>query len=142
MSTTDSNGIVFLEESDPISPFHTLMNTLQQGTSDAITDLVDWDKMPSESPALYGSYTGQRLRTESGPISVTTNSSSLATVTLPVSWSNGLKSCVFTSQGDTVTQLRLVSASGPNSVTLVARLNTGGGAGATTFGVTFMAQGW
>lgn len=36
MTTTDANGIVFLEETDPISPFHTLMNTLQQGTSDAI----------------------------------------------------------------------------------------------------------
>lgn len=36
MATTDSNGIVFLEETDPISPFHTTINTLQQGTSDAI----------------------------------------------------------------------------------------------------------
>lgn len=39
MTTTDSNGIIFLEETDPISPFHTLMNTMQQGTSDAITNL-------------------------------------------------------------------------------------------------------
>lgn len=36
MATIDSNGIVFLEETDPISPFHTTINTLQQGTSDAI----------------------------------------------------------------------------------------------------------
>jgi hypothetical protein len=39
MTTTDSNGIVFLEDTDPISPFHTLMNVLQQGTSDAIAAL-------------------------------------------------------------------------------------------------------
>lgn len=37
MTTSDANGIIFLEETDPIAPFHTLMNTLQQGTSDAIT---------------------------------------------------------------------------------------------------------
>lgn len=36
MTTTNSNGIVFLEETDPISPFHTLINTLQQGTSNAL----------------------------------------------------------------------------------------------------------
>lgn len=41
MATTDSNGIVFLEETDPISPFHTTINTLQQGTSDAITGIKD-----------------------------------------------------------------------------------------------------
>ena len=40
MTTTDSNGIVFLEESDIISPFHTLVNVLQQGTSDAIDDVT------------------------------------------------------------------------------------------------------
>lgn len=41
MATTDINGIVFLEETDPISPFHTTINTLQQGTSDAISALTD-----------------------------------------------------------------------------------------------------
>ena len=35
MTTTDSNGIVFLEATDNISPFHTTINLLQQGTSDA-----------------------------------------------------------------------------------------------------------
>lgn len=39
MTTTNANGIVFLEETDPISPFHTLINTLQQGTSNAISGL-------------------------------------------------------------------------------------------------------
>lgn len=38
MTTTNANGIVFLEETDPISPFHTLMNVLQQGTSDALDE--------------------------------------------------------------------------------------------------------
>lgn len=37
MTTTDANGIIFLEETDAISPFHTLINALQQGTSDAIS---------------------------------------------------------------------------------------------------------
>lgn len=41
MATTDSNGIVFLEETDPISPFHTTMNVLQQGTSDALSGIRD-----------------------------------------------------------------------------------------------------
>lgn len=41
MATTDSNGIVFLEETDPISPFHTTINTLQQGTSDALSGIKD-----------------------------------------------------------------------------------------------------
>lgn len=40
MTTTNSRGIVFLEESDPISPFHTLINVLQQGTSDAINGIL------------------------------------------------------------------------------------------------------
>jgi len=39
MTTTDSNGIVFLETTDNISPFHTLINTLQTGTSTAITSV-------------------------------------------------------------------------------------------------------
>lgn len=41
MSTTDGNGIVFLEETDNISPFHTLINGMQQGTSDAFTELKE-----------------------------------------------------------------------------------------------------
>lgn len=41
MTTSNANGIIFLEETDPISPFHTLMNVLQQGTSDAIDALRD-----------------------------------------------------------------------------------------------------
>ena len=41
MAITDSNGIVFLEETDPISPFHTTINALQQGTSDAFSTIKD-----------------------------------------------------------------------------------------------------
>lgn len=36
MTTTDSQGIVFIEETDPISPLHTLINALQSGTSAAV----------------------------------------------------------------------------------------------------------
>jgi len=39
MTTTNSSGIVFLEETDPISPFHTLINLLQTGTSNALNNL-------------------------------------------------------------------------------------------------------
>lgn len=41
MTTTDANGIVFLEETDAVSPLHTLINGLQQGTSEAISLLQD-----------------------------------------------------------------------------------------------------
>lgn len=46
MTTTDSNGIIFLEETDPISPFHTLINTLQQGTSDVVEELKADNPLP------------------------------------------------------------------------------------------------
>lgn len=36
MTTTDSRGIVYLEDTDLISPLHTTLNTLQSGTSAAI----------------------------------------------------------------------------------------------------------
>lgn len=39
MATTDSNRIVFLEETDAMSPFQTTINTLQTATSTAITGL-------------------------------------------------------------------------------------------------------
>lgn len=41
MSTLDSNGIMFLEETDPISPFQTLINGLQAATSAVVGDLQD-----------------------------------------------------------------------------------------------------
>jgi len=39
MTTTDANGIIFLEETDAISPFHTLINGLQTATSTAISQV-------------------------------------------------------------------------------------------------------
>src|SRR5665647_576847 len=36
MATTDSNGILFYEDTDAVSPLHTLLNTGQQSVSDAI----------------------------------------------------------------------------------------------------------
>lgn len=41
MTTTDSRGIVFLQETDPIAPFHTLINGLQTGTSTALGGVED-----------------------------------------------------------------------------------------------------
>lgn len=38
MGTTDSNGVYFYEETDPVSPLHTLLNVGQQSISDAIGD--------------------------------------------------------------------------------------------------------
>lgn len=37
MATTDSNGILFYEETDAVSPLHTLLNGGQQSVSDAFT---------------------------------------------------------------------------------------------------------
>lgn len=59
MTTTDGNGIVFLEEDDNISPFHTLINGLQQATSNVVTGLktlpVTSDQIPTtiHKDALY-----------------------------------------------------------------------------------------
>jgi len=36
MTTTDANGIVYLQDTDDISPFHTLINVLQSATSNAL----------------------------------------------------------------------------------------------------------
>lgn len=36
--TPDANGILYLEETDPITPFQTTINTLQAATSEAIED--------------------------------------------------------------------------------------------------------
>lgn len=36
MTTTDANGIAFVEETDAVSPLHTLLNTLQSSTSNAV----------------------------------------------------------------------------------------------------------
>lgn len=38
MATLDENGILFYEETDPISPFHTFLNTGQQATANALAD--------------------------------------------------------------------------------------------------------
>lgn len=70
MATTDANGIVFLEETDPIAPFQTTINTLQQGTSDAIGGLGSWRNYtpvlstPTGSPTLGsgGSLVGRYTR--------------------------------------------------------------------------------
>jgi len=40
MTTTDSNGIVYLQDTDDISPFHTLINVLQAGTSNALNSKI------------------------------------------------------------------------------------------------------
>jgi len=40
MTTTDANGIVYLQDTDDISPFHTLINVLQSGTSNALNTRI------------------------------------------------------------------------------------------------------
>lgn len=54
MTTTDSRGIVFLEASDDITPFHTLINVLQTGTSNAIAGKVTDTAWASYVPVLTG----------------------------------------------------------------------------------------
>src|SRR5690348_11041926 len=39
MTTTDANGIAFVETTDAVSPLQVLLNALQQSTSNAITGL-------------------------------------------------------------------------------------------------------
>lgn len=59
MSTTDANGIVFLEETDAISPFHTLVNTLQSGTSAAVQNAANGPRYAAnntERDALLSTY--------------------------------------------------------------------------------------
>lgn len=41
--TPDSNGILYLEETDPITPFQTTINALQAATSAAILDAQIWE---------------------------------------------------------------------------------------------------
>lgn len=41
--TPDSNGILYLEETDPITPFQTTINALQAATSAAILDAQTWE---------------------------------------------------------------------------------------------------
>lgn len=56
MTTTDGNGIVFLEMSDNISPFPALINGLQQGTSDAVGSLItDVNNLKTRLPRAIAS---------------------------------------------------------------------------------------
>jgi hypothetical protein len=50
MTTTDSNGILFLETTDPISPFQTLINALQTATSTALSARAKLFKSAVASP--------------------------------------------------------------------------------------------
>lgn len=45
--TPDANGILYLEETDPITPFQTTMNALQAATSEAITDVYERTVLPA-----------------------------------------------------------------------------------------------
>lgn len=78
MTTTDINGIVFLEATDPISPFHTLMNLLQSGTSNAlnatarifpVVDTTEQDALettysPSPTNPIYSDLGGVLYRSQ------------------------------------------------------------------------------
>lgn len=53
MATTDSNGIVFLEDTDLVSPLQTTINVLQAATSNALTSFKTADtSWASWSPTL------------------------------------------------------------------------------------------
>lgn len=58
MTTTDANGIVFLQTTDNIAPFHTLINGLQTGTTNAVTTLKNRvTALESENGPSWTSYT-------------------------------------------------------------------------------------
>lgn len=50
----DPNGIAVIEESDPIAPFQTLMNTMQAATSDVVSDLKSDTSFASQDVPVTG----------------------------------------------------------------------------------------
>src|SRR5690606_37143445 len=74
--TPDSNGILYLEETDPITPFQTTINALQAATSSAIGDFdADVSAMQAQLAKLpQGNYTGVTPLTVTGSlVQVVTN---------------------------------------------------------------------
>lgn len=113
-------------------------------TAEAAIDALEaLNVSASTTNELYGTYAGQQLAVESGSVTYNTDASSIGVVTLPAGFSNGLKGCVFSSMESTYTQIRVLSASGPNTVSIVVRRYDGTGSGAQTgLEAQFFAQGW
>src|SRR5690606_38416973 len=64
MSTIDGNGILFYEETDPVSPLHTLLNTGQQSVGDAL-DAISRVRVVATAagPGSTTDYTGAAIAT-------------------------------------------------------------------------------
>ena len=61
MTTTDANGIVYLQDTDDISPFHTLINVLQAATSNALDAKIRIARVANE--AARNALTGMSVST-------------------------------------------------------------------------------
>lgn len=65
MTTTDSNGVIRYQTTDPVSPLHTLLNLGMQSVSDAIGPFVgDTGWLPITS--LPGTTSGASVRSKGG----------------------------------------------------------------------------
>lgn len=141
--TTDLGNKADTSTVSSLSSTVTAIGTDLGTAEDAIDALEALNVSASTTNELYGSYSNQQLKTESGKVTFNTDASSIGVVTLPSAWSNGLKGVVFSSMESTHTQIRVLSASGPTTVSVVVRRYDGAGSGAQTgLEAQFFAQGW
>lgn len=115
------------------------------GIDDRLTAVETARKGPdvAATACLRGDYAGQPLKHWGGKASVTLNASSIGTIAWPAGiFTGGLLAVTLTSINDLITQLRVVTAPDNNSVQIVGRNNTGGGAGAVTFDLLYAVLGW
>jgi hypothetical protein len=102
MGTIDSNGIYFYEDTDAVSPLHTLLNVGQQSVSDALETVSGRYKIVTSRPAsstnvgdtifetstgLKLTWDGTRWKYVSGMATIAFRSPSLSTAnTTPFGW--------------------------------------------------------
>lgn len=142
MADSTTRGYPYATSGDP-NDLGYISQVLAEAVDADVQDIEDRTAMVSGSAALYGSYTGQPLTIAGGQVSVNTNSSSIATVSLGSTFATGLKSIVFTPVNDTYTQIRFVSATAANTMTVVIRRYDGTGAGSQSgVGLNYVALGW
>lgn len=95
MATTDSKGILFYEETDAVSPLHTLLNTGQQSVSNALPITHAPTGKSGAMPI------GTNPITKTARVAATTTAGGLMGVTFPVAFPNGISSVVFTTASGT-----------------------------------------
>lgn len=128
---TDSNNLAYVSQ------------TLAERVDTLITEHDALHTTSGTLTAHYGTYSGQPLRVLGGYKNITTNSSSLGTLSMGTDFTGGLLSVTLTSTDDPNYQFRIVKGAGnANSIQVVVRTATGPGAGAVTAGAYYIAIGW